>query len=138
MLRYVPPDSESALFRVSTADDNCRLTATREAMCLPEHLLTKWIASNTTSIDLRGAQLSPAQWCTLTAAILHTPTTAVTSVHLAAGSKLKNDLATAFSQIQFSFATVCEVLHRLHVPVRASNVPPDLTQERLFRTSRVL
>ena len=55
---------------------------------LPSVLFTKWVTSAAPAIDLRGAQLSPAQWCTLTAAILKTPTTAVRSLHLEAGSHI--------------------------------------------------
>jgi hypothetical protein len=50
-----------------------------------------WMASivSTPSIDLRGTVLTPAQWCMLAAAISQTPSNAIKSLHLEAGSNLK-------------------------------------------------
>lgn len=53
--------------------------------------MEKWIASAAPHINLREADFSPAQWCTVTAALLRTPPSAVTSLHLAASSKLTHD-----------------------------------------------
>lgn len=81
MLKRVHPENHSIVFSV--------IDAAEKAVCLPASLFNKWISSIAPAIDLRGVALNPAQWCTLTAAILHTAAGAVTSLHLEATSKLK-------------------------------------------------
>lgn len=87
VLQHVPPDSVGAVVEC---------LAPHQAVCLSAPFMTSWVIASAPHIDLQMAELSPSQWCIFTAALLHTPPSAVTSLHLSAGSKLK-DLATQFS-----------------------------------------
>ena len=62
---------------------------TKKTVRLPAVLLEQWIASTAPNVDLRGVEFSPAQWCTATATLLHTPPSAVTSLYLDANSNVR-------------------------------------------------
>lgn len=78
------------MLSIINADAGSPAAAAKQAICLPHHMLWKWVSTSTPNLDLHEVTLTPAQWSRLAVCIAQLPTDAVTSLQMSARSSMSH------------------------------------------------
>lgn len=88
VLRHVHGEHDREVLSIINPDADSPAAALGEAICLPHHLLRKWVASTTPNLDFSGVILTPAQCSRLAVCIAQLPPDAIESLQISARSNI--------------------------------------------------
>lgn len=72
------------MFSIINIDEGSPAAAVDKAICLPQHLLKKWVASTAPNLNLQGKTLTPAHWSRLAVCIAQTNPGDISSLQMSA------------------------------------------------------